>query len=151
MQASIKERFVFSSLSNILRGAINFVIVILIARWLNPEDYGRMMFLLASFLAFKQLLEMASAQAFFTFISERSRSKKFVSIYFFWVLIQLTFSILILGFILPESLIKILWVGEDRLLILLALLAAFLDLRLAELFSVRSMRRVMACNSCRAL
>ena len=80
MQASISERFLFTSLSNILRGVINFVIVILIARWLNPEDYGRMMFLLASFLALKQLLDMASSQAFFTLMSERSRSKKFISI-----------------------------------------------------------------------
>jgi O-antigen/teichoic acid export membrane protein len=40
-------------------------------------------------------------------------------------LIQFIFSILILEFILPESLIEILLVGEDRLLILLALLAAF--------------------------
>ena len=125
MTASISERFLFTSLVSILRGVINFVIVILIARWLTPEDYGRMMFLLASFLAFKQLLDMSTSQAFFTFISEQQRSKKFIKIFWFWVLIQFVISILIIGFILPKSLIEILWVGEDKLLILLALMAAF--------------------------
>jgi len=125
LSTSISARFLFSSLSSIVRGAINFVTVILIARWLNIDDYGRMMFLLASFLAFKQLLDMSSGQAFFTFISERPRSKKFISIYWLWVLIQLLFSILILGFVLPDSLVETLWVDEDRLLILLALLATF--------------------------
>ena len=125
MTASISERFLFASLINLLRGAINFAIVILIARWLNPEDYGRMMFLLASFLAFKQLLDMSTSQAFFTFISEKQRSKKFITIYWLWVLIQFVFSILVIGLILPESLIELLWVGEDKLLILLALIAAF--------------------------
>jgi O-antigen/teichoic acid export membrane protein len=125
MQATIQHRFLFSSFSNLLRAVINFATVILIARWLSPEDYGRMMFLLASFLAFKSLIDMASSQAFFTFISERSRSKKFILVYWSWVGLQLIISILIFGFIVPDSFVDTIWVGEKKLMIFLALIATF--------------------------
>ena len=63
---------------NILRSLASFLTVILLARWLGPQEYGIMVFLLASFVAYQALVDMASTSAFFTFLSQRTRSKKFI-------------------------------------------------------------------------
>lgn len=122
---SIGKRFIITFSSNILRGAINLLTGLMIARWLGPTDYGRMAFLLVSFLAFKQLLDMFSSSAFFTFISKEKRSHKFINLYWYWVATQLFFSILVIYFLLPETLLNTLWKGETRALVLLALIAVF--------------------------
>ena len=124
---SIRSRFTNSLIANILRSGVSFITGLLLARWLGPEDFGRMAFLLASFLAFKQLLDMASSSAFFTFLSQRQRSKKFVTFYWRWIGIQLLFSLLIVGLILPDSIIESVWKGESKLIVVLALVAAFMQ------------------------
>ena len=70
---SIKKRFFASVFGNISKSGISFLTAILLAKWLGPEDYGRMVFLLGSFTAFIQLLNMSSSDAFFTFISKRQK------------------------------------------------------------------------------
>ncbi|VAW71376.1 hypothetical protein MNBD_GAMMA12-1331 [hydrothermal vent metagenome] len=124
---SIRHRFIASLSANIVRSGISFSTGLLIARWLGPVDFGRMAFLLASFMAFKQLLDIASSSAFFTFLSKRQRSKKFVSFYWCWVGIQGLFSLLIVGLLLPDPVVSSIWKGESRLLIILALVATFMQ------------------------
>ena len=124
---SISSRFLVSFANNSLRTIISFVTGFLIARWMGPEDYGRMAFLIATFMAIKQLLDMASSGAFFTFISRKKRSKYFVGLFWRWILIQLLISIIIIGFILPEGVINYIWEGESRTLVLLALVAGFMQ------------------------
>lgn len=99
----------------------------LLARWMGPIDYGRMAFLLASFLAFRQLLDMASSAAFFTFLSQRTRSKHFVTLYWRWIGLQFLVSLLAIGFLLPEGWIENIWKGEGRGLVLLAFVASFMQ------------------------
>ena len=124
---SIKNRFFASVLGNISKSGISFLTAILLAKWLGPEDYGRMVFLLGSFTAFMQLLNMSSSDAFFTFISKRQRSLKFIQYFWVWILIQFLFSLFLFINFLPESIIKTVWVGEKRELVVLAMIAAFMQ------------------------
>jgi O-antigen/teichoic acid export membrane protein len=123
----IKKRFLSSLFGNLLRTGISFATGLLLARWLGPEDYGRMAFLLASFMAFKQLLDMASSDAFFTFLSQRTRSQRFINFYWYWIALQFVFSIVLVAILLPNDIISILWKGEERSLIVLAFVAVFMQ------------------------
>jgi O-antigen/teichoic acid export membrane protein len=125
--ASIKSRFAVSLAANIFRSVISLITGILLARWLGPEHFGRMAFLLVTFLALRQFLDMASSSAFFTFLSQRKRSRRFVNFFWCWILIQLVFSLIVVGWLLPDSLLNIIWKGEKQSIILLALIAVFMQ------------------------
>jgi O-antigen/teichoic acid export membrane protein len=86
-----------------------------------------MAFLIASFLAFKQLLDMASSSAFFTFISQKTRSKKFIIYYWRWIGIQFLFSLFFVMFLLSDSVLDLIWKDEDKFIIVLALVATFMQ------------------------
>lgn len=124
---SVLARFTVSLIANMLRAGISFLTGLLLARWLGPEVFGRMAFLLASFMAFKQLLDMASSSAFFTFLSQRPRSRRFVSLYLRWVGIQFLFSLALVSLLLPDDVVQGIWKGETRLLVVLALVASFMQ------------------------
>mgnify|MGYP006094404903 CR=1 FL=1 len=124
---SIFSRFSASILFNILRGGLTLATTVLLARFLGVENYGRMAFLLASFLAFKSLLDMSSSHAFFTFLSEKTRSKKFVNMYLCWMACQLVVSLLLVGLILLDEVLEKVWVNESRFLIILALTATYMQ------------------------
>ena len=123
---NIFNRFSASMLFNIVRGVLTLLTTLLLARFLGVEDYGRMAFLLASFLAFKSLLDVQSSHAFFTFLSQKLRSKKFVNMFWYWMAFQLFFSLCLIGFILPDEVIKKVWINESRFLVVLALIATFM-------------------------
>jgi len=125
--ASIQTRFAVSLAANILRSVISLITGILLARWLGPEHFGRMAFLLVTFLALRQFLDMASSSAFFTFLSQRKRSRRFVNFFWCWILIQFVFSLLVVGWLMPDSLLNIIWKGEKQTIILLALVAVFMQ------------------------
>ncbi len=112
---------------NILRSLASFLTVILLARWLGPQEYGVMVFLLASFVAYQALVDMASTSAFFTFLSQRTRSKKFIAFYWRWIAIQFFASFIIIYIVLPDSFIETIWHGESRNLIILAFVATFMQ------------------------
>jgi O-antigen/teichoic acid export membrane protein len=86
-----------------------------------------MAFLISTFIAIKSLLDMGTSSAFFTFLSRRRRSPKFVLYFWLWVLLQFLFSLFLVGVILPESIISSIWKGEPRGLVLLALVASFMQ------------------------
>lgn len=122
---TVRRRFFVSFAGNIFRSGISFVTSILIARTLGPVDYGRMAFLLASFVALRQLLDMATSSAFFTFLSQKTRSKRFIIFYWQWVLFQLLLSGILIALVLPDWIVDVVWKDESRILILLAFLASF--------------------------
>ena len=122
---SIQKRYLSSILANTTRSGLSFLTGLLLARFLGPVDYGRLSFLLASFLAIRQIFDAASSSAFFTFISQRNRSKKFIQYYWIWVGIQFLLPAFTIAVFLPEAWINSIWKGEDRGLVVIAFIASF--------------------------
>jgi len=121
---SVKVRFLATFITNILRVGISFIAGLVIARTLGPGEYGNFTFLLGSFTSLATLVDMASSSAFYTFISQRQRGKRFFLYYGGWVLFQLLILLLLVLF-LSDSIRQKIWLGHPFGLVLLALLASF--------------------------
>lgn len=124
---SVKLRLAISVGSNVLRALISFITGLLIARTLHPAGYGDLMFLLGSFVAIRSLLDMGSSSAFFTFLSQRARGRRFYLVYFSWLALQFTATMMLLYFVIPDSLLQKIWLGHDRDIIMLAFAATFMQ------------------------
>lgn len=127
MTVTVRGRFAFTLGANLFRALLSFATGMLLARWLGPQSYGNMAFLLGTFVGFRQLLDMGSSSAFFTFLSQRPRSKSFVQSFFFWLAAQFLIPLCIVGLLFPSQWIQTIWHGEQRGLILLAFAAAFMQ------------------------
>ena len=120
------KRFSISFIANCIRAVVNAISSILIARLLGPEDTGRFFFLFFSFISIRSLIDFGSSNAFFTFISKTKQSKYFINAYLIW-----TFSIfllvgLLIFYVLPESILAYIWLGEDIEIIIVSFIASFI-------------------------
>lgn len=70
---------------------------------------------------------MGSGSAFFTFISQRARGRTFYRMYYLWLLVQFAIIVLLVAVLMPQSLIEKIWFGHSREIILLALMASFMQ------------------------
>lgn len=86
-----------------------------------------MMFLLATFVGVRSLLDMGSSTAFFTFLSRRQHSLHFVGWYFSWLGIQFIVPFLAIAFLFPAEWIELVWKGEQRSLVIIAFIAAYMQ------------------------
>lgn len=127
MTVSVRRRFAFTVGANLLRSVISFATGMLLARWLGPATFGRMAFLLGTFLALRQILDMGSSMAFFTFMSQRLRSRGFVNAFLAWLGLQFLLAAIVIGLLFPADWIAVIWRGEPRGLVMLALAAAFMQ------------------------
>jgi O-antigen/teichoic acid export membrane protein len=127
MSAQVRQRFLFTVVANLSRSALSFSAGLLLARWLGPDGFGQMAFLLGTFLAARQLLDMGSATAFYTFMSQRQRSRRFVDRYLTWLALQLLLPMVVIGLLMPDGWISAIWHGSGRISVLLALLAVFMQ------------------------
>ncbi len=127
MTHSIVARFRFSLLANLSKAVITFGTGLLVARGLGPEQFGVMAFLLGTFAAIRQLFDAGSSSAFFTFISQRNRSLRFVGWYFCWLAVQFFITLLAVGLLFPSAWIEIIWRGEQRSLVVLAFLVSYIQ------------------------
>ena len=118
-------RISYTLFGNLFRSIISFVTSMLIARELAPENYGKYVFLIGTFIALKQVLDLSSSSAFFTFISQKKRSLKFIKIYWLYVVLQLLIPLLIIVFLIPSDLLEKIWKNENKIFIILALFAVF--------------------------
>jgi O-antigen/teichoic acid export membrane protein len=110
-----------------LKAALGFLTGMLVARGLGPDQYGKMMFLLATFTALRQLLDIGSSTAFFTFLSQRPRSKQFVGWFSAWLAVQFLIPLLAVGLLFPAAWMELIWKGEQRSLVVLAFVAAYMQ------------------------
>ena len=124
---SVKLRLVVSVGSNALRAMIGFITGLVIARALNPAGYGDLMFLLGSFVAIRSLLDMGSSSAFFTFLSQRARGRRFYWVYLSWLAAQFVATLALLWLIIPSGLFEKAWLGHNRVIVMLAFVAAFMQ------------------------
>lgn len=99
----------------------------LVARGLGPVQYGNMMFLLGTFTAIRGLLDIGSSTAFFTFLSQRPRSNRFVRWFAIWLGVQFFVPLLLVGLVFPEIWVQSIWKGQDRSLVVMAFLTAYLQ------------------------
>lgn len=127
MMVSVRRRFAFTLGANLFRSLLGFSTGMLLARWLGPATYGNMAFLLGTFLGIRQLLDMGSSAAFFTFLSQRPRSKRFVRSFFGWLAVQFLIPLCVVGLLFPSQWVETIWHGEQRGLVLLAFAAAFMQ------------------------
>lgn len=119
-------RFGATLIANVLRAGLSFATGLLIARTLGAVGYGNLNFLLSSFLAFTFLLDMGSTPAFYTFISQRKRPPLFFVIYIGWTVgIQFLMMMLVIAAVLPDRTLTTIWLGQPRMMILLACAASF--------------------------
>ena len=114
MITSIRNRFLFTVGTNFFRSLISFTTGVLLARLLGPVSYGNMAFMLGSFMGILSLLNMGSSSAFFTFMSQRTRSRRFVWSFFLWVAIQLRATLIVIGLLFPVHWIDYQHVPESK-------------------------------------
>lgn len=124
---SIRVRFLFSLFANILRGGLNFLTNIIIARYLMPADYGTLAFLLTSFQALTQFFDQGVTAAFYTFISRKIVKSATYAIYFFWLIMQLILILFFIAIFAPDTLLNQMWNNTPRNIIIYAFLAIFLQ------------------------
>lgn len=124
---SVKTRFLVSVGTNLVRSIFGFASGLLVARGLGPSSYGDLAFLLGSFSAILSLIDMGSANAFYTFLSRRAQGLAFFLTYFLWVGLQLLITLLFVAWIIPDSLFQRIWLGHDREIVIVALLVVFLQ------------------------
>lgn len=151
MPGSVKKRFAVSFASNALRAALSFLAGLVVARGLGPADYGRLMFLLGSFVSIKSLLDLGTSNAFYTFISQAKRPLHYYSFYLLWLAAQFALTVALVALLLPEAVVRQMWVGEARSLILLAFAASFFQQQLWQTVNqiaeaARKTVRVQALN-----
>lgn len=125
--ASVRTRLAFSVSANVLRAAISFLTGLLIARGLGPGSYGDLSFLIGSFVAIRSLLDLGSAGAFYTFISQRQRRLEYYFYYWGWLAAQFLFSLILVIVILPQDTVQRLWLGHSKGMIVAALAASFMQ------------------------
>lgn len=125
---SARQRFLFTIGMNLLRAGLSFTTGMLVARWLGPSSYGDLAFLLGTFAGVRMLLDVGSSAAFFTFLSQRPRSRRFVRSFFLWLLAQFLVPLTAIALLFPDRWVHAIWHGEPRFLVLLAFVAAFMQL-----------------------
>lgn len=121
-----KKRYILSFFTNFLKAGLGALTSFIIARELGPDDTGRLFFLLGTFASLRNLLDFGSSSAFFTFISKENRSHKYIFGFLIWTFVQLFLSLILVYLVLPDNVLKTIWVGESKLLIVLALIASFM-------------------------
>lgn len=126
-QERIHSRLVTSLLGNLVRGLLTLAIGVTLARLLGPNDFGRIAFLLATFQALRQLLDPGITSAFFTFLSKRNESVRFVTLFWVFTLAKYLLSISILIWILPDAWIDYVWRGEQRDFLVFSLTAVMVQ------------------------
>lgn len=126
-ERSIYERAFFTVAVNFVRSAISFVTGVLVARWMGPENYGDMAFLIGTFVGLRHLIDMGSSSAFFTFASQEPRSRRFAYSYFVWLIIQFILPLAVIGFMMTDDWLHLVWQGNSKDLVLIAFVAVFLQ------------------------
>ena len=125
----VKTRILITLCSNITRGGLSFLTGLIVARSLGPKLYGDFFFLLGSFLAVMQLIELGTSSAFYTFLSNRSQGLRFLVSYILWQLFQFLFSLLLIGFLIPQEVLDQIWLGNEKRVILLSFMAVFMKVQ----------------------
>lgn len=120
---NFKKRFATSIFANLFRGGSTIFVGILLARFLGVEDYGALAFLVATGIAIKQLMDLGTSSAFFTFLSQEAKSRKFVFKFFTFFFGKYLVCILLILFVFPSPWIDKIWLSQGVLVIVVSIVA----------------------------
>ena len=124
---SVKTRLLVSIGANGMRSILGFISGLLVARALNPSGYGDLMFLIGSFASVRGLLDLGTSSAFYTFLSRHSQGRRFYLTYFCWMALQFFITLILVAVIIPDRFFEEIWVGHNREIVAIALLAVFVQ------------------------
>ena len=124
---SLKKRTLHSLFYNFIKSGFSFITSILLARLLGPEEFGRFSFLIISFSAFSGFINFNSREAFFTFLSEKARTKRFIFFFWIWILLQYIILLIIVSIVSSNEISLKIWNEKNKFLIFLALTGCFLQ------------------------
>jgi O-antigen/teichoic acid export membrane protein len=93
---------------------LNVCAGLVVARAIGPVDYGNLVFLLGSFEAIRQGVNLGTSNAFYTFISQKDRGLRFVRAYWLWQFLQFGIVCVVVATILPDRWFDKVWLGQDR-------------------------------------
>src|SRR4051812_3568071 len=127
LSTSITSRFAVTFFSNAFRGAIAFLTGVFVARGLGPEQFGDFNFLLGTFLAIRQLMDVGTSTAFYTFMSQRPRGPSFLKIYAAWIALQFAVPFVLVALLMPQQWIDLVWLGQHKDIVLLGFAATFMQ------------------------
>jgi O-antigen/teichoic acid export membrane protein len=120
-------RFGATFFTNVLRLVLSFLSGLVVARGLGAAGFGDLSFLLGSFAAINQILDMGTSPAYFTFVSQRKRRLSFFVVYLIWTIgIQFVGTVVVLWLLLPERATREIWPGQSRGIVLLAFGVSFM-------------------------
>ncbi len=121
----IVVRFGATLAANLLRAGLSLLTGVMLARGLGASGLGDLFFLLGSFTAVNQFIDLGSSTAFYTFLSHRRRGRTFFALYFGWLAVQFLVTSGIVMNVLSALLVDRIWVGHQRAVIWLAFGASF--------------------------
>ena len=104
---------------------MNFVTNIILAKFLGPEEFGRMIFLLITFSSLLSTTSFNSIQAFFTFISQKKRTKKIYKPFLVMADNSSNYFISCYYSYFTRKLYKFLWNEKNKLFLVFALATSF--------------------------
>ena len=125
--SNLKGRYLASFTHNVIRGILALLTSSFLARSLGPGNYGTISFLLVTFTSLRSLLDLGTSPVFFTLISQRKRTKRFIFYYWGFIILQFALSTLILFVFLPKSYLYFIWGLKDSEWLFMAFIATFIQ------------------------
>jgi len=125
MADSIFKRTGFTFFATGMRALVLLSTSIYLAQTLGPSVFGKLSFLIASFVALKAFLDLGTSSAFYTFLSQKEEDLESLCYYGLWLIVQFLVPLIIIFLILPDHWLTIIWPDSSIPLILLAYLAIF--------------------------
>jgi len=123
---SLKNRYLFKLITNILGAGVSFFTQIFIPRGMGPKAYGDFNFLNSFFTQVVNFFDMGSSTGFYTKISQRQKEHKLVSFYLLFAASASLSIIIIMAFMHIGKIHDKLWPGQQLLYIYLACFLAIL-------------------------
>ena len=126
MEDSLKKKFSWKLLSNILTFSMSSIITILVPRSLGPTDYGNFSYLNNFFSKILGFFSFGTVLAFFTKLSQRPNEHKIIRFYIYFLLFVFVVSTLFLSFVYITGSNKLLLNEINYQIVVLAFAYSFL-------------------------
>jgi len=124
---NIKIRYLYTIIGNIFRASIFVIIGVSLARILGVKKYGDLAFLISTFMALKQLVDLGTSSAFFTFLSKKQQSLRFVLNFWIFFIAKYVVVILLILFILPSELFNLIWHSQSKDIVFLVFFSTIMQ------------------------